>query len=70
MFLGVKAAVSVARYHKRNKQAGLWNQAEKQATSPLVVKKKKRERLFKYHPESRNIIVVIIVFICYDPFLL
>ena len=41
MFLGVKAAVSVARYRKRNKQAGLWNQAEKQATSPLVVKKKK-----------------------------
>ena len=38
------------------------------------IKKKKRERDYctlhthKYHPESRNIFVFIIIFICYDPF--
>ena len=63
---------SVARYRKRNKQAGPMSTSPKQATSSFVVKKKERDyytlHTHTYHPETRNVIVFIIVFLWCDPF--
>ena len=58
------------------RETSKWAYENKPKTSDFsVCGKKKKERDFytlhthKYHPESKNIIVFIIVFICYDPFL-